>query len=92
MNKIRPFSFCGLLILALLGLDNSVVSFNANSAIYLEEEIDILWGEQDPAGQEIFLSRMHQRLPEWEELFKEAVRSALDSLSCYKLPRIPLGP
>ena len=72
MNKIRPFSLCGLLILALLGLDNSAVSFNANSAIYLEEEIDILWGEKDPAGQEIFLSRMHQRLPEWEELFKEA--------------------
>ena len=59
-----------------MGLDNSVVSFNANSAIYLEEEIDILWGEQDPAGQEIFLSRMHQRLPEWEELFKEAANQS----------------
>ena len=59
-----------------MGLDNSVVSFNANSAIYLEEEIDILWGEKDPAGQEIFLSRMHQRLPEWEELFKEAANQS----------------
>lgn len=72
MNKVRPFSFCGLLLVALLGLDNSAVSLNANSTSYLEEEIEILWGEQDPAGQEIFLSRMHQRLPELEELFKEA--------------------
>ena len=59
-----------------MGLDNSAVSFNANSAIYLEEEIDILWGEQDPDGQEIFMSRMHQRLPEWEELFKEAANQS----------------
>ena len=27
-------------------------------------------------GQEIFLSRMHQRLPEWEELFKEAANQS----------------
>ena len=72
MNKIRPFSFCGLLMIALLGLDNSVVSFNSNSTVYLEEELDSFWREQDPAGKEIFLSRMNQRLPKWEELFKKA--------------------
>ena len=72
MNKIRPFSFCGLLILALLGLDNSAVSLNSNNTVYLEEELDSFWREQDPAGKEIFLSRMNQRLPKWENLFKEA--------------------
>ena len=72
MNKIRPFSFCSLLIIALLGLDNSVVSLNSNNTVYLEEELDSFWREQDPAGKEIFLSRMNQRLPKWENLFKEA--------------------
>lgn len=72
VNKIRPFSFGGLLMIALLGLDNSVVSFNSNSTVYLEEELDSFWREQDPAGKEIFLSRMNQRLPKWEELFKKA--------------------
>ena len=76
MNKIRPFSFCALLIIALLGLDNSAVSFNSNSTAYLEEEIDLLWKEHDPAGKEIFLSRMHQRLPKWEDLFREAAVKA----------------
>ena len=59
-------------MIALLGLDNSVVSFNSNSTVYLEEELDSFWREQDPAGKEIFLSRMNQRLPKWEELFKKA--------------------
>ena len=59
-------------MIALLGLDNSVVSFNSNSTVYLEEELDGFWREQDPAGKEIFLSRMNQRLPKWEELFKKA--------------------
>ena len=72
VNKIRPFSFCGLLIVALLGLDNSAVSLNSNNTVYLEEELDSFWREQDPAGKEIFLSRMNQRLPKWENLFKEA--------------------
>ena len=72
VNKIRPFSFCSLLIIALLGLDNSVVSLNSNNTVYLEEELDSFWREQDPAGKEIFLSRMNQRLPKWENLFKEA--------------------
>ena len=72
MNKIRPFSFCGLLIVALLGLDNSAVSFNSDNTVYLEEELDIFWREQDPAGKEIFLSRIDQSLPKWENLFKEA--------------------
>lgn len=72
MNKIRSFSFCALLVIALLGLDNSAVSFNSNNTDYLEKEIDILWKELDPAGKEIFLSRIDKRLPKWEELFKEA--------------------
>ena len=72
MKKIRPVSFCGLLIIVLLGLDNSVVSFNSNSTAYLEEELNLLWEEHDPAGKDIFLTRITQRLPEWEELFKEA--------------------
>ena len=72
MNKIRLFSFCGLLVIALLGLDNSVVSFTSNDTDYLEEELNLIWKEQDPAGKEIFISRMNQRLPEWKDLFKEA--------------------
>ena len=72
MKKIRPVSFCGLLIIVLLGLDNSVVSFNSGSTAYLEEELNLLWEEHDPAGKDIFLTRVVQRLPEWEELFKEA--------------------
>ena len=72
MKKIRPVSFCGLLIIVLLGLDNSVVSFNPISTTYLEEELNLLWDEHDPAGKDIFLTRIVERLPEWEELFKEA--------------------
>ena len=72
MIKIRPVSFCGLRIIVLLGLDNSVVSFNSGSTAYLEEELNLLWEEHDPAGKNIFLTRVVQRLPEWEELFKEA--------------------
>ena len=72
LNKIRLVSFFGLLVIALLGLDNSVVSFNSNNTIYLEEELNLLWKEQDPAGKEIFVARMNQRLPEWVNLFKEA--------------------
>ena len=72
MKKIRPVSFCGFLIIVLLGLDNSVVSFNSNNTAYLEEELNLLWEEHDPAGKDIFLTRVVQRLPEWEELFKEA--------------------
>ena len=72
MKKIRPVSFCGLLIIVLLGLDYSVVSFNSGSTAYLEEELNLLWEEHDPAGKDIFLTRITQRLPEWEELFKEA--------------------
>jgi len=72
VKKIRPVSFCGLLIIVLLGLDNSVVSFNSSSTAYLEEELNLLWEEHDPAGKDIFLTRVVQRLPEWEELFKEA--------------------
>ena len=72
LNKIRLVSFFGLLVIALLGLDNSVVSFNSNNTIYLEEELNLLWKEQDPAGKKIFVARMNQRLPEWVNLFKEA--------------------
>ena len=72
LNKIRLVSFFGLLVIALLGLDNSVVSFNSNNTIYIEEELNLLWKEQDPAGKEIFVARMNQRLPEWVNLFKEA--------------------
>ncbi len=72
LNKIRLVSFFGLLVIALLGLDNSVVSFNSNNTIYLEEELNLLWKEQDPGGKEIFVSRINQRLPEWVNLFKEA--------------------
>ena len=72
LNKIRLVSFFGLLVIALLGLDNSVVSFNSNNTVYLEEELNLMWKEQDPAGKEIFVSRMNQRLPEWVNLFKEA--------------------
>ena len=31
-----------------------------------------MWKEQDPAGKEVFVARMNQRLPEWVNLFKEA--------------------
>ena len=72
LSKIRLFSFFGILVIALLGLDNSVVSFNSNNTVYLEEELNLMWKEQDPAGKEIFVSRMNQRLPEWVNLFKEA--------------------
>ena len=72
LNKIKLVSFFGLLVIALLGLDNSVVSFNSNNTVYLEEELNLMWKEQDPAGKEIFVSRMNQRLPEWVNLFKEA--------------------
>ena len=72
LNKIRLVSFFGLLVIALLGLDNSVVSFNSNNTVYLEEELNIMWKEQDPAGKKIFVARMNQRLPEWVNLFKEA--------------------
>ena len=72
LNKIRLVSFFGLLVIALLGLDNSVVSFNSDNTAYLEEELNLMWKEQDPAGKEIFVTRMNQRLPEWVNLFKEA--------------------
>jgi len=72
LNKIRLVSFFGLLVIALLGLDNSVVSFNSNNTVYLKEELNLIWKEQDPAGKEIFVARMNQRLPEWVNLFKEA--------------------
>ena len=72
LNKIRLVSFFGLLVIALLGLDNSVVSFNSNNTVYLEEELNLIWKEQDPGGKEIFVSRINQRLPEWVNLFKEA--------------------
>ena len=72
LNKIRLVSFFGLLVIALLGLDNSVVSFSSNNTVYLEEELNLIWKEQDPAGKEIFVARMNQRLPEWINLFKEA--------------------
>ena len=72
MNKIRLVSFFGLLVIALLGLDNSVVSFNSNNTVYLEEELNLIWKEQDPAGKKIFEARINQRLPEWVNLFKEA--------------------
>ena len=72
LNKIRLVSFFGLLVIALLGLDNSVVSFNSNNTVYLEEELNLIWKAQDPAGKEIFVARMNQRLPEWINLFKEA--------------------
>ena len=72
LNKIRLVSFFGLLVIALLGLDNSVVSFNSNNTVYLEEELNLMWKEQDPAGKETFVARMNQRLPEWVNLFKEA--------------------
>ena len=72
LNKIRLVSFFGLLVIALLGLDNSVVSFNSNNTVYLEEELNLIWKERDPAGKDIFVTRMNQRLPEWINLFKEA--------------------
>ena len=72
LNKLRLVSFFGILVIALLGLDNSVVSFNSNNTIYLEEELNLIWKEQDPAGKEIFEARMNQRLPKWLNLFKEA--------------------
>ena len=72
MNKIRLVSFLGLTVIALLGLDNSVVSLNSNNTVYLEEELNLIWKEQDPGGKEIFVSRINQRLPEWVNLFKEA--------------------
>ena len=62
----------GLTVMALLGLDNSVVSFNSNNTVYLEEELNLIWKEQDPGGKEVFVSRMNQRLPEWVNLFKDA--------------------
>ena len=54
MNKLRAFSFCMLLSVALLGFDNSAVSFHIENTNYLEEELDLLWEENDPAGKEIF--------------------------------------
>ncbi|RZO97783.1 MAG: hypothetical protein EVA53_01360 [Gammaproteobacteria bacterium] len=75
LYNIKPFSFCFLLVAALLGLDNSAVSLNPTNTNYLEEEVDILWQKSDPLGQEIFLSRADNRLPKWELLFKEAAKN-----------------
>ena len=63
--------------IALLGLDNSAVSTNLDDADYLERELDLLWKEQDSAGKKIFLTRVNQRLPELEYLFRDAA-SPLD--------------
>jgi len=72
MDKFRSFSFCVIVFIAFLGLDNSVVSYNSNNTTYLEKELDMLWKEHDPAGKEVFLERVEKRLPNWENLFKEA--------------------
>ena len=76
MNKLRAFSFCMLLSVALLGFDNSAVSFHIENTNYLEEELDLLWEENDPAGKEIFLTRVKHRLPELKGLFEEASNSS----------------
>ena len=66
LNKIRLVSFFGILVIALLGLDNSVVSFSPDNTVYLEEELNLMWKEQDPAGKKIFVapvSYTHLTLP-----------------------------
>ncbi len=75
MSKLRAFSFWIVLSIALLGLDNSAVSTNLNDTDFLERELDLLWKEHDSAGKEIFLTRVNQRLPELEYLFRDAARS-----------------
>lgn len=72
LNKFRAISFCGLLIVALLGLDNSAVSLNTTNSSYLQEELDIMWNEIDPAGKDIFINQINHKLPRWEKLFREA--------------------
>ena len=76
MNKFRAISFWAILSIALLGLDNSAVSFQLDNTSYLEEELDLLWKEHDFAGKKVFLDRVNQRLPELEDLFKEAANSS----------------
>tara|TARA_Y100000590_G_scaffold204587_1_gene232037 strand:+ start:8253 stop:8954 length:702 start_codon:yes stop_codon:yes gene_type:complete len=72
LNRFRTISFCGLLVVALLALDNSAVSLNTTSSSYLQEELEVMWNEVDPAGKDIFFSQIDNRLPQWKELFKEA--------------------
>tara|TARA_B100000686_G_scaffold32725_1_gene34262 strand:- start:37997 stop:38698 length:702 start_codon:yes stop_codon:yes gene_type:complete len=72
LNRFRTISFCGLLVVALLALDNSAVSLNTTSSSYLQEELEVMWNELDPAGKDIFFSQIDNRLPQWKELFKEA--------------------
>ena len=61
-----------MLVVALLALDNSAVSLNTTSSSYLQEELEVMWNELDPAGKDIFFSQIDNRLPQWKELFKEA--------------------
>ena len=68
--KHSLFSFIALL--AVLGLEAPVLaSYSQQNINNFSEEIESLW-EDDPAGLSIFLERTEERLPRFEDSFKQS--------------------
>ena len=71
-KSIKHSLFSFIALLAVVGLEAPVLaSYSQQNVNIFSEEIESLW-QDDPVGLSIFLRRAEERLPEFEESFKES--------------------
>ena len=66
-----------LLIVAIVGLDNSVSSYSLKNDSFLSEELNDLWNFEEEAGKKLFLKRVEERLPLYKPIYIEASNTPL---------------
>jgi len=71
-KELRLSFFSTLLIVAIVGLDNSVSSYSLKNDNFLSEDLNDLWNFEEEAGKKLFLKRVEERLPLYKPIFIEA--------------------
>ena len=68
-KELRLSFFSLVLVLAIVGLDNSVASYSHKDLQFISQELDELWRSEEKAGKNLFLKRIQERLPSYKPMF-----------------------
>jgi len=71
-KELRLSFFSVILVIAVVGLDNSVASYSHKDLQFFSQQLDELWRSEEKAGKNLFLKRIQERLPAYKPLFMEA--------------------
>ena len=74
-KELRLSFFSVILVIAIVGLDNSVASYSHKDLKFYSQELNELWRSEEKAGKHLFLRRIEERLPSYKPLFMEASRA-----------------